>query len=143
LNTWIGNPCKDFLLKFFTHVVEGKLTYAEEYDNYDDNDNLRTYYSYKYEYKINDRLIEKSELREGYLKDEFYEVTAKNPKTIKIDYVYFLPTISQIMGSGYSSTFLYIVKSLFLKSVLYVLIIIYYWRHIKEDVLSQIDVIQK
>lgn len=138
LNSWIGNPFEDFLLKFFTDITEGKLTYAEEYEEYDDNGNLHTYYGYTYEYKINDRLIEKSEFHEGYLNDEFYGVTDINPKPIEIEYVYFLPTLSQVKGSGYPSTFWYMLKSLILKSILYIGIFVYYWKHIKDDVLNLI-----
>jgi len=139
LNSWIGNPFGDFLLKFFSDRTNGILTYAGEYEEYDDNGNLHTYYGYNYEYKINDRLIKKSESHEGYLKDDFYDITPENPKTIEIEYVYFLPNISQIKGSGYPSTFWYLIKSLLLKTIIYIGVLIYYLRNIRNDVLGLIN----
>lgn len=135
LNTYVGNPIKDFALQFFTDETKGILLESYEFDDYDDNGNIYYISGYSYSYKINEREYTKNESQNGMLDSNVPYVTKDDPKPIIIEYVYFFPSLSKIKGTGYSSLLSYLIRSLFLKSIFYLGAFIYYIRVVKDDLL--------
>ncbi len=133
INMMGGNPIKDFMLKFCSDETTGYVTGLEEYYK-DSNRGEILMHSYNFNYKINARTYNQYvEEQGGVDKNVRSDISETDPEEVIVQYVYFLPGICQIKGSGYPNIFEYIIFSLILKSAIYLGGLLFYLNKTKDE----------
>ncbi|MBK9272750.1 MAG: hypothetical protein IPM48_14270 [Saprospiraceae bacterium] len=110
----VGNPILDFLYEFAAVEVDGKVLEP----------------GYKYTYTVDNITYIKGT-------PDYSDVDFEQKETIDVvvEYIYFIPSLSKLKEIEYSSRSSYFIRSLFLKTLFYIFLIVYFVKVLKKDLL--------